>query len=51
MELKLAGYNIAVLNMEKYFCGPASTFHRDNQKSDILYIGEDVTMYGRSANF
>ena len=48
---QLAGYNIAVLNMEKYFCGPASTFHRGNQKSDILYIGEDVTMYGRSANF
>ena len=48
---QLAGYNIVVLNMEKYFCGPASTFHRGNQKSDILYIGKDVTMYGRSANF
>ena len=47
---QLAGYNIVVLSMEKYFCGPASTFHRGNQKSDILYIGEDVTMYGRSAN-
>ena len=33
---QLAGYNIVVLNMEKYFCGPASTFHRGNQKSDIL---------------
>ena len=32
---QLAGYNIIVLNMEKYFCGPASTFHRGNQKSDI----------------